>query len=159
MPSIHEGFCLPVVEAMACGLPVIAARAGALPETVGDAGLTFTPDDAADLARQVKRLLAEVPALHSSETAKKRPIAVIAAHYGAGVAGGAESSLRTMAESLQATGHSVELFAIGEEAGIQRSNGLTIRHFTADAVDPDRFNAASETIRHEMREVDPETER
>ncbi len=50
MPSSHEGFCIPVLEAMACGLPVIAARSAALPETVGDAGLTFSPHDVEDLA-------------------------------------------------------------------------------------------------------------
>jgi glycosyltransferase involved in cell wall biosynthesis len=62
MPSVHEGFCLPVLEAMACGLPVVAARAAALPETIGNAGLTFTPDDPDDLARQLRRLLpAEEP--------------------------------------------------------------------------------------------------
>lgn len=57
MPSRHEGFCLPVVEAMACGLPVVAARAGALPETVGDAGLFFAPDDAGELAGRLRELL------------------------------------------------------------------------------------------------------
>src|SRR5205807_1108522 len=58
MPSRHEGFCIPVIEALSAGLPVVAARAGALSETVGSAGLTFTPDDAADLARQIRRVLA-----------------------------------------------------------------------------------------------------
>ena len=49
IPSVHEGFCLPVIEALASGIPVIAARAAALPETVGDSGLTFTADDPEDL--------------------------------------------------------------------------------------------------------------
>jgi glycosyltransferase involved in cell wall biosynthesis len=57
IPSLHEGFCIPVIEAMACGLPVVAACAAALPETVTDAGLTFIPDDPSDLARQVRRAL------------------------------------------------------------------------------------------------------
>lgn len=45
MPSLHEGFGLPCLEAMASGTPVVAARRGALPETVGDAGLLVDPDD------------------------------------------------------------------------------------------------------------------
>src|SRR5439155_23931403 len=49
LPSVHEGLGIPVVEGMAAGLPVIATRAAALPETVADAGLTFTPNDADDL--------------------------------------------------------------------------------------------------------------
>jgi glycosyltransferase involved in cell wall biosynthesis len=46
MPSRYEGFGLPCLEAMACGTPVIAARSGALPETVGDAGVLVDPGDA-----------------------------------------------------------------------------------------------------------------
>ena len=43
--SEHEGFCVPVVEAMAAGLPVIARAFGAIPETMGDGGLVLGPDD------------------------------------------------------------------------------------------------------------------
>ena len=45
MPSVYEGFGLPCLEAMACGIPVVAARSGALPETIGDAGVLVDADD------------------------------------------------------------------------------------------------------------------
>lgn len=55
--SIHEGFCIPVLEAMACGVPAVGAHATALPETIGAGGLTFRPEDPADLAEKVVAIL------------------------------------------------------------------------------------------------------
>jgi glycosyltransferase involved in cell wall biosynthesis len=60
VPSRYEGFSLPTVEAMACGTPVVASRAGALPEVVGEdgeCGLLVPPGDVEALAAAVARLL------------------------------------------------------------------------------------------------------
>jgi glycosyltransferase involved in cell wall biosynthesis len=43
-PSLWEGFGLPAVEAMSCGVPVLASRRGSLPEVIGDAGMFFEPE-------------------------------------------------------------------------------------------------------------------
>ena len=45
-PSLYEGFGLPLVEAMQCGVPVLASNASSLPEVMGDAGKPFDPHDA-----------------------------------------------------------------------------------------------------------------
>jgi glycosyltransferase involved in cell wall biosynthesis len=57
LPSFDEGFGLPIVEAMALGVPVVASNRGALPEIVQDAGLLVDPDDPAALAAAIDRLL------------------------------------------------------------------------------------------------------
>ena len=57
-PSLHEGFGLPPLEAMACGTPVLASNRTSLPEVVGDAGLLVEPEPAA-LAEGMRRLLAD----------------------------------------------------------------------------------------------------
>ncbi|MCL2180168.1 MAG: glycosyltransferase family 4 protein [Treponema sp.] len=50
IPSIYEGFGMGVLEAMACGVPVLCARAGSLPETAEHAALYFNPLDVEDMA-------------------------------------------------------------------------------------------------------------
>ena len=57
LPSWHEGFGLTCIEAMACGVPVVAARAGALPETCGDAARYADPFDHDGIADQVQGAL------------------------------------------------------------------------------------------------------
>ena len=59
MPSLHEGFGLPALEAMACGTPVIASNQGSLPEVVGEAGLLVEPNDVEQIAAAAERLLTD----------------------------------------------------------------------------------------------------
>ena len=57
LPSFEEGFGLPVLEAMTIGVPVIAAKRGALPEVVGNAGPLVEPNDPEQLAAAIDHLL------------------------------------------------------------------------------------------------------
>jgi glycosyltransferase involved in cell wall biosynthesis len=56
-PSLYEGFGLPVLEAMACGTPVVASSTTSLPEVVGDAALMVDPTDVAALSAAMERVL------------------------------------------------------------------------------------------------------
>ena len=58
-PSRYEGFGLPVLEAMHAGIPVLTTRCGGLADVAGDAALVVNPDDAADIARGLARLLTD----------------------------------------------------------------------------------------------------
>ena len=57
VPSVYEGFGLPAGEAMACGVPVVSTDGGALPEVVGDAGVTVPARDADAMADAIDALL------------------------------------------------------------------------------------------------------
>jgi glycosyltransferase involved in cell wall biosynthesis len=70
-PSLYEGFGLTVLEAMACGTPVIAADRTSLPEVVGDAGLLVDPLDTAALADSIRAICQEA-ALAASLSRKGR---------------------------------------------------------------------------------------
>jgi alpha-1,3-rhamnosyl/mannosyltransferase len=65
MPSLYEGFGLPPLEAAACGVPVLAARAGSLPEVLGDAASWFDPTDVDALAEGLARVVDD-PALRAT---------------------------------------------------------------------------------------------
>lgn len=56
-PSLLEGFGLPPVEAMACGIPVLCSQTGSLPEVVGNGGLFFDPTDIRSMAAVVSSVL------------------------------------------------------------------------------------------------------
>lgn len=59
LPSFSEGFGLPLIEAMACGTPVLAGNAGSMPEIVGEAGLLFDPRSVDAMAACLHQLMDE----------------------------------------------------------------------------------------------------
>ncbi|HEX8010442.1 MAG TPA: glycosyltransferase family 1 protein [Casimicrobiaceae bacterium] len=65
MPALTEGFGLPAIEAIACGVPVLASSTGAVPEVLGDAGLLFDPRSAASLATEISRIASDAALLDS----------------------------------------------------------------------------------------------
>jgi glycosyltransferase involved in cell wall biosynthesis len=71
-PSRYEGFGLPVLEAMACGTPVVAADSSSVPEITGDAAFLVPPDDARHMAGSILALLVQE---NVSEDLKKKSLA------------------------------------------------------------------------------------
>jgi len=59
LPSVYEGFGLPILEAMACGTPVIASRTSSIPEVAGQAALFVDPDNASEMAAGLETVLGD----------------------------------------------------------------------------------------------------
>lgn len=68
-PSLYEGFGLPVLEAQACGTPVLTSNVSSLPEAAGNAALMVDPYDVEALAMGLKRLLTDEPLRHELRSA------------------------------------------------------------------------------------------
>ena len=58
-PSLFEGFALPLIEAMACGTPVVASRITSIPEVAGDAAVLFDPTSVEDIADSLHRVVTD----------------------------------------------------------------------------------------------------
>jgi glycosyltransferase involved in cell wall biosynthesis len=56
-PSLHEGFGLPILEAMACGCPVITSNCSAMPEVIEDAGILVNPYSEDEIAHAIEKVL------------------------------------------------------------------------------------------------------
>ena len=59
LPSLHEGFGITLLQAMACGVPAIASDIPVLREVAGEAALYFNPRDKDDMARAMKRIIVD----------------------------------------------------------------------------------------------------
>jgi len=66
-PSLYEGFGFPPLEAMACGTPVLSSNISSLPEVVGDAAITFNPNNPEEIASRIIRVLDEPKLRRSME--------------------------------------------------------------------------------------------
>ena len=73
--SEHEGFCVPLVEAMATGVPVLAYAAGAVPETLGGAGVLFEPKDLELAAEMLGTLVYDRPVRDAVIAGQRRRLA------------------------------------------------------------------------------------
>jgi len=59
-PSVYEGFGLPLLEAMACGCPVISSNTSSMPEVCGEAALYFNPKNLAEISEAIDRVINDV---------------------------------------------------------------------------------------------------
>ena len=70
LPSLYEGFGIPVLEAMALGTPVAASNTTSIPEVLGQTGVLFDPNNVSDIARGIREVLSWSPAQRQEQIKK-----------------------------------------------------------------------------------------
>jgi L-malate glycosyltransferase len=73
--SVHEGFCAPLIEALAHGVPVVARAAGAVPETLGSAGVLLEGGDMPQVSEALNELASSPPTRAALYDAAERRLA------------------------------------------------------------------------------------
>lgn len=68
-PSMFEGFGIPILEAMRCGVPAVVSNTSSMPEVAGDAAITIDPNDVEDLASGMEKIYKN-EALHADLSKK-----------------------------------------------------------------------------------------
>ena len=146
--SAHEGLALPPLEAMSFGVPVVALGSGALPDTLGGAGLLL-PEDAGPvlLGEALVEVLATCDAARGARAPRPRPggrrrgrrprgrvhrpppgsarrmrILYVVQRYGEQIVGGSEAAARSFAEHLAGRGHEVEVLTSCAQSYVDWAN-------------------------------------
>ena len=65
LPSLWEGFGIPVIEAQACGVPVVVSSTSSLPEVVGDSGVLIDPNSADSIAKGIEKVISDDKLAHT----------------------------------------------------------------------------------------------
>lgn len=160
LPSLHECFGMPIVEAMMAGTPVIGLQAGSLPEVIGHAGYTVRNTD--ELVSQLQHIFSKPVACNSKR------IAVVTHRFGEQFAGGAEKSLKTMARALQQQGYMVDIYTTCNmhesrwinslPAGLTHEDGFEVYRFPIDAYDAAALDDAYARISQRKGKVEQKME-
>ncbi len=173
--SEWESFCIPLVEAMHFGLPVVGARATAIPGTIANDGLTFSLNNASELADVLVRMNEPgsviapagnpseerkgVPALRLSHPTSKPTIGIVIDD--GSIVNGVTNSLKTMARSLVTSGHTVEVFVSGKPKGNESDEfrGAKVSFYQPESGRPEVVQEITRGLQHSRWPTPEEQER